>query len=304
MTAHSPYIRTQASIPVLMTAAAAAAFLPIAVSAFLNGPAILLTAAACIASSAVTEFICRGIFARDFSLHDMSSTVTGIILSAILPAGTPLWLAALSSAAAIIAGKQIFGGLGRNLFNPALTGLAFACGTLLVIRPHSAVLATIQQQMPPLFGKLHLPAAVSHVLSNPVFGFGSFGGTLYLVPAALALIALLIAGIIRWEIPFFAASGCLLTAWFASVLHLTTHSYVPAFALSGGFFFVISLMLTDPVTSPLTSGGRMIYGLLSGIVLASVWIITKNGYAAVLALLVCNLLSPLINKAFTSRSFR
>lgn len=305
MTMIPPYMRTRHSISRIMTIAFLSMLPVLALAAAVHGNAVLLRAAICIASTATAEFIFRGIFARDFSLHDMSAAVTGMILALILPAATPLWLAGLSAAFAVIAGKQIFGGLGKNIINPALTGLLLSCGVLFALRPRAALLTLFAPSpIPDFTAKLHLPAGAVHFLETPVLGFGQFGGAVFLIPAVLLLVILLWNRTVKWDIPLSAAAGALAAAYIAVRFSLTTHSHVPAFAVSGGFLFIVSMILSDPVTSPLTAGGRFVYGLVSGAVIAAVWILTKNGYAAVLSVLACNLLTPILDRAFPYRRFR
>ena len=305
MTQIPPYTRTRHSTARIMTTALLSMLPILALAAAAHGNAVLLRAGICIASAAAAEFICRGIFARDFSLHDMSAAVTGMILALILPTGTPIWLSGISSAFAIVVGKQVFGGLGKNVINPALAGLLLSCGVLYAIRPRSALLTPLEPSaVPGFFAKLHLPAKAAHFSEIPVLGFGQFDGALFLAPVILLIIILLWSRTVKWEIPAFAAAGALAAAYISYRFHFTAHSHIPSIAASGGFLFIVSMILSDPVTSPLSAGGRIVYGIISGIVIAAAWILTKNGYAALLSVLACNLLTPLFDRAFPRRRFR
>jgi electron transport complex protein RnfD len=301
----SPYIRTGSSVPILMLTAITACGPVIAAGFLFEGTAVFLRTGVCIGTAMTAELVVRGLFARDLTIHDLSAALTGVVLALMLPQNTPLWLAAVSSAAAILAGKQLFGGLGKNIFNPALIGLGAACVVILFIRSHAALMTPLQPFVPPhLPDGIHIPDRVSRILSHSVLSFGSFGGAAFLIPSALTLLILFFTRTLHWEIPLFAALGAMGILSASFMLQLTAHPYIAAFAASGAFLFVISVVAAEPVSSPLSSGGRIAYGFVCGSIFAAVWLLTKNSYAAVLSLLACNLITPLLDRIFPSRFFR
>ena len=293
-----PYIRTSHTVTYLMTMVIISS-LPILLTAYLlKGNIFLMQTAVCIGSSAAAELIARGIFARDISLHDVSAFVTGMILSLLLPDNTPLWIAAVSSAAAVLAGKQMFGGLGKNIFNPALVGLLCASGIILFLHSFKALQGSIHQNISSYWvnGRL-LSDHFTSACSTTVFSVGSLSGIEFLVPALCMLCILLCTGVIRWELPLFGTIGAVSAAALSSALHLTVHPLALSFFLaSGGCIFLVSAVLTDPVTSPLTAAGRIIYACIAGIFLSTVFLLTKSSYCAALSILAANAFSPALNR--------
>lgn len=225
------------------------------------------------------------------TLPDGSAAVTGLLLALTLPASTPYWMAVLGAVVSIALGKQAFGGLGQNVFNPALVGRVF----LLVSFPQflgnfqgavrgvdtltgATPLASLAQNKP-------VPS-VLQLLAG--FHPGSLGET---VTAALLLggLVLVLFGVIDWRIPVSIFATVALFAWAKGtdpLVHL----------LSGGLVLGAIYMATDWVTSPATSLGRWIYGIAIGVItmVIRLWGTYPEGVS--FAILFVNTLVPLINR--------
>ena len=216
--------------------------------------------------------------------RDLSAGVTGLLLALVIPPTTPLWMTALGSVFAIIVGKEFFGGLGANVFNPALVGRAF----LLMSFP--AALTTWQQPVFPIgsafanqrfvadvvtgatpLGITKVGADISAIgfggywetIRTMFFGFhaGSMGEvSIFLILAAFLF--LLVTKTIDWRTPL-----CMIVAGFiAALCFWQSPSFALYSILAGGFMFGAVFMVTDPVTAPVTGLGTIIFGFGVGII--------------------------------------
>jgi len=245
--------------------------------------------------------------------------VTGFIFPLILPPGLPLWLVAVGVAFGVLVGKEIFGGTGRNLFNPALVGRVFlALGypsamTSAWIEPGSGTWGRLLSAFQ-LGGTDAVSSATPLVLAkggdlvSPFELFigrvlGSAGETS--APAIiLGGIFLIIVGVANWRtvvalLVSFVGAAAILKA----VLPLDV-SPVWFNLISGGFLFGTFFMATDPVSSPLTLSGKWAYGILIGIL--TVLIRTFSGFVEgmMFAILLGNICAPLIDEVVIRHRMR
>ena len=254
------------------------------------------------------------------TITDGSAMVTGILLAFNVPSNLPWWMVIIGALAAIGIGKMSFGGLGKNIFNPALVSRVF----LLVSFPVAmtswpkpspitkTLVDTITGPTPLGYIKEGLGAGKTMAeLSPHLPGYaqqlmGQMGGSLGEV-SALALIIggiyMLWKKIITWEIPVsvlvtvFVFSGIL---WLINPQHYTD----PVFnLLTGGVMLGAVFMATDMVTSPMTRGGQLIFGFGIGLitVLIRVWGAYPEGVS--FAILLMNAVVPLINRGFKPKRF-
>jgi electron transport complex protein RnfD len=263
------------------------------------------------------------------ALRDGSALVTAALLAFALPPLVPAWIPALGAAVAIVLAKQLYGGLGKNLFNPAMVGYVF----LLISFP-----VEMTQWIPPRMGDIdyqhlgiaanldyaftgRLPAALDidtltratpldivkeGLRAQRTFGelrggslFGDFGGRGWEWVANLVAVGglyLLYTGTIRWQIPFALFAGLLLPATGFYLLDPSRYS-APGFHLfSGASKHVAFFIETDPVSAAATDKGRLIYG--AGIGLLIYMIRTWGGYpdGVAFAVLLMNGAVPLIDR--------
>jgi len=254
------------------------------------------------------------------SITDGSALVTGILLAFNVPSNLPSWMVIVGALVAIGIAKMSFGGLGKNIFNPALVARVF----LLVSFPVEMTswpkpgtlplrLADVITGPTPLgYIKEGLGAGKSmtelsqHIPSNMQVLIGQMGGSMGEV-SALALILggiyMLRKKIISWEIPVsvlvtvFVFSGIL---WWIDPQHYTD----PVFnLLTGGLMLGAIFMATDMVTSPMTRGGQLVFGFGIGLLtmLIRVWGAYPEGVS--FAILLMNAVVPLINRGFKPRRF-
>ncbi|MCL2066943.1 MAG: RnfABCDGE type electron transport complex subunit D [Treponema sp.] len=269
---------------------------------------ILVSVTAAIAG----ESLFRVITKQQVRAKDLSAGVTGLLLALIIPPATPLWMTALGAVFAVIAAKEFFGGLGANVFNPALIGRAFllmSFPSALTSWPAPSRFFAVDAATgaTPLglakmgadaagIGRALVEAGLSSsdsywaTMKTLFFGFhgGSMGETsIFLIFAAC--IFLLITKTIDWRAPIsMIISG--------SVLSLLL-GMDPLFSvLSGGFVFGAVFMATDYVTSPVTAKGKVIFGIGAGIVtmLIRKWGTYPEGVTY--AILIMNAAVPFLNK--------
>lgn len=278
-----------------------------AFSVFIYGlSAVWVTGIAILSCMLFEWLIDRLMLRRASTIGDWSAVVTGTLLAFNLPANISPWLIILGSLVAIGVGKMSFGGLGRNLFNPALVGRVFLLISFpvqMTMFPDTAGVDAITGATPLAFVKeaLKTGTPVTEIMPNidlggMLFGFkdGSMGeiGALALLIGGLYL---LIRKVITWRIPVFVLGSM---AVFAAILWLVNpEQYMnPLFHLfAGGAMLGAIYMATDYVTSPMTKAGQVIYAIGIGVItiLIRVWGAYPEGIS--FAILIMNATVPLIN---------
>ncbi|MCK4678748.1 MAG: NADH:ubiquinone reductase (Na(+)-transporting) subunit B [Bacteroidales bacterium] len=228
--------------------------------------------------------------------------VTGMLIPLIVPPDTPLWMVAVATAFAVIIGKEVFGGTGMNILNPALTARAF----LFFAYPQdmSGDKVWIADKADAFSGATPLGDAlvgdpISASVSDMFFGFipGSIGETSTLAILIGAAI-LLFTGIASWRIMLSVFVGGLLMGLIFNAWGMNGYMNVPAYThlIMGGFAFGAVFMATDPVTATQTSRGKYIYGFLIGFLAVLVRVLNPAyPEGMMLAILFMNVFAPLID---------
>jgi electron transport complex protein RnfD len=262
--------------------------------------------AASIAGAAASEWLTARALRVRPTLQDGSAVCTGLLLALTLPPLVPWWTAVLGGAFGIVFGKMIFGGLGFNLFNPALIGRAFMMATFPLPmtagwqspKPWFAAVDAVTTATPlgalrerGLEAALALAGGPDSAWSGLLFGLrpGSIGETSVLL-LAIGGGFLLAKRIIKPWIPLAVFAGVLLTTgWTGLVgLHL----------LSGGLWLGALFMATDYVTSPTTREGQIVFGLLIGALTGVIRMYGGYPEGICYAILIANTLVPALNLAF------
>jgi electron transport complex protein RnfD len=314
----SPHLKGPASTPVIMWTVVASMLPIVLASIYFFGISALLVIAAAVAGALATE----AAFGSRLTLQDGSAVITGMLLGLTLPAGLPLWMAFIGGGVSIALGKRIFGGLGCNIFNPALIGRAFLmaafpvplttwpapatslwklAGDNFALPLMSADTAAMTTAATPLG-----LAKFEHTLT-PVWPLllGTTGGSLGETPALLILACgayLAWRGFLNWRTP---ASIFATVAVLSGAVHVIAPNHPgPLFMLfSGGLVLGAVYMATDMVTSPTTNAGRWIFG--AGIGTLVVVIRSWGGLpeAVMYAILLMNAVVPYINRVTQPRVF-
>lgn len=313
----SPHIRSLDSTPRIMWHVVAS-LVPVVLSAvWFFGVSALLQIVTAVAAALLTERATG----KGGAIADGSATITGLLLGLSLPAGLPLWMTALGAAFAIVFGKQVWGGLGQNVFNPALVGRAFLQGAF-------PVAITTWPSAGGGFSTLHgdlfalpltrpLPDAVTSATPLGLLKFegkgtaltdlvvGSTGGSLG-ETAALVILAggiyLAWRGYLNWRVP---VSVIVTVMALSAILHLVDATKPDALFMvfSGGLMLGAVYMATDMVTSPITNLGNWVFGVGIGILVVVIRVWSGLPEGVMYAILFMNALTPFINRATQPRVF-
>ena len=260
----------------------------------------LLVMLASAASAVITEAIMLKLRGRDVSqCLDGSAVITGLLLALTLPPKYPLWEAALGSAFAIVFGKQFFGGIGQNIFNPALVGRAF----LVAAFPVDTTTWVPTRFMNPDAFTGATPLAIFKFTKTTTpykdLFLGNVAGCMGETSALLIIIGgilLIIKGYVDYRLPL---SYLLSVAVFGGILWvLNPQNYPdPLFhILAGGLMLGAFYMITDMVTSPITPRGRVIYGIIAGFLVVLIRLFAGYPEGVMFSILIANTIRPWIDR--------
>jgi electron transport complex protein RnfD len=313
----SPHIRSLDSTPRIMWHVVASLVPVVLSAAWFFGVSALLQIATAVAAALLTERSTG----KGGAIADGSATITGLLLGLSLPAGFPLWMTALGAAFAIVFGKQVWGGLGQNVFNPALVGRAFLQGAFPVaITTWPAAGGGFFALRGDLFAMpfTHpLPYAVTSATPLGLLKFegkgtaltdlvvGSTGGSLG-ETAALVILAggvyLAWRGYLNWRVP---VSIIVTVMALSAIFHFVDATKPdPLFMLfSGGLMLGAVYMATDMVTSPITNLGKWVFGVGIGILVVVIRVWGGLPEGVMYAILFMNAFTPFINRATQPRVF-
>lgn len=251
----------------------------------------------CVLFEALTELIMK----KKITVADMSAIVTGMLIGMNLSSEAPLYVPMIAAFFAIVVVKQLFGGLGKNIVNPALAATALML--LLTSEITSYTDGSGAELMYPLAS---LKAGV--MPSESVFDLliGNTGGAIGEVSSLLLIVGgiyLMFRRVISWHIPVaFIGSVAVLTYFFPNV-EADGVSFMLAEVFSGALILVAFFMATDYVTSPITDIGKLIYGVCAGILTVVIRYFGIYVEGAYFAVLIMNLLVPYIDRYTMPRRF-
>lgn len=274
------------------------ALLPASVAGVLIfGLRSLLVIGVCVAASVVSELLFNIITKRKQTISDLSCIVTGLILALNLPADVPVWQAVVGSVFAIIVVKCLFGGLGKNVVNPALTARVFMLVAFSSLAQASFPVDATAGATPLVsIAEGNVPELMDLFLGKTG---GAIGETCSLA-LLIGGIYLLIRKVITWQIPVAFIGTVFVFSFFVQDMNAVT---ALASILSGGLFLGAFFMATDYVTSPETPWGKIIYGVIAGVItcLIRFWGVYPEGVS--FAILLVNILNPYINSLTARKLF-
>lgn len=286
----SPHIRSKLTTGSVMFDVILALVPAAVVGVYHYGLSALLVIAASIAAAVLTEYLFDRVTKRPNTVRDGSAIVTGLLLALCLPASVPLYIPILGSVFAILFVKSFFGGLGKNFMNPALAGRCFlliSFGNIMTSYTYDGV-----TQATPLAAM----RAGEYVRLTDIF-FGNASGVIG--SSALALLVggifLLVVKGITFEIP---AACILVFTGFIAIFggQGLDVSVLLAHICGGGILMGAFFMATDPVTSPLTSQGQLLYGAAVGLLAGLFRVYGSSADSVSYAIILSNLLVPFIDK--------
>jgi electron transport complex protein RnfD len=274
------------------------ALLPVlAASIWIFGPRAAIVAATCIFTCVASEYLFQKLMKRPIDAKDWSALITGLLLAFNLPVDIPLWQAVFGSIVAIIFVKQLFGGLGKNFANPAVTArvvmfLAFSTSMTTWRAMPDAVSEATPLMLMQRGEYDSLPGLWDMII-------GTRGGSLGETSAVVILIGgiyLLVRRVISWHTPVaFIGTVFLLTALLgeAPMHHL----------FAGGLFLGAFFMATDYPTTPQMNSGRFIFGVGCGILTVLIRLYGNYPEGVAFSILLMNMVVPYINKLTLRKAF-
>ena len=320
ITSAAPHVHSGDSVQKNMLLVILALLPAFVVSVIAFGWGALITTCISIVACVLTEWcITKYMLKREPSLLDLSAVLTGLLLAMNLPSNLPWWMVVLGSVFAIGIGKMVFGGLGQNVFNPALVGRVF----LLISFPAAMTTWPVAKGFATKYLDAETAATPLSYMKQAVAGHQQFeldswldsflscvpdhitGGSMGEISALALLIGLaymLWKKIITWHIPV-SIIGTVFV--FAGLLHLANPVYADPISviLTGGLMLGAIFMATDYVTSPMTPKGQLIYGVAIGFLTVVIrnWGAYPEGMS--FAILIMNAFTPLINNYVKPKRF-
>jgi len=293
----SPHLAGQESVPKIMWTVVAALMPAVVFGVYNFGYKVLLTIIASITAAVVTEAIINKMRKKELTISDGSAVLTGLLLAMTLPPTFPIMYAALGSVFAIGIGKQIFGGLGYNIFNPALLGRAFLQASFSVKMTTWVAPITIDA----ITTATPLGSFKFEKTLTPWFDLfiGNVGGCIGETSALFIIIGgvfLLIKQYANWRIPVSYLGSVFLIGGLFWVLNPAEYPDPLFHLFSGGLMLGAFFMATDMVTSPITPKGMWIYGCGAGLLLVTIRLFGGLPEGVMYSILIMDGFVPLINR--------
>ncbi len=294
----NPHIRAKTSTSSIMLCVIIALLPATGFGIYNFGLHALLLILVTVATTVLTEFLYEVIFRKKITIGDFSAIVTGLLLALNLPPAAPVWIGIIGGFFAILVVKMLFGGIGQNFMNPALAGRCFLLISFTSIMTNfdcdaytgATPLALLKQ-------------GESVNLMNMLVG--KTGGTIgetSMIAILIGACFLLIIGVIDLRVP-----GSYIVTFILFIGIFGGHGFQPAYIAAhlagGGLMLGAFFMATDYVTRPITTKGQYVYGILLGILTGIFRIYGASAEGVSYAIIIGNLLVPLIERCTMPRAF-
>ena len=304
----SPHFLNDQNIPKIMHTVVMALFPAMAASVYFFGFRALLLILVCVGACLITEYAFQKGRKRPVRVYDGSAIITGVLLALTLPPGFSIFGAILGSVFAIGVGKMLFGGLGFNIFNPALLGRAFLMATYPVLTTTWVEPRTVQKAVDAVTAAtpLALMKFEGKFASVQDLFLGNVAGSLGETSALAILIGglyLRYKGYINWKLPLGYLGSM---AVFSGIFWLIAPTKYPTplfHIFAGGAMLGAWFMVTDMVTSPTTSVGQWIFAIVAGIMAVVIRLFGGLPEGVMYSILFMNAFVPLLNKHTRPRVF-
>ena len=309
--AYQPQVRTDTDTKRIMLDVLIALAPALAAAVIQFGFQPLLVVLVSAGSAVFFEWAYRKLLGKSNSIGDLSAAVTGVLLAFTLPVGIPVWVPVIGSLFAIVVVKQLYGGIGKNFLNPALAGRAFLLASYAVLMGKWLAPSSLA----PYVDGVTMATPLSYMYAGtPLPAYYSIGGMfLGVTPGCigeLSTLALLIGGayllirkVISWRIPVAFIGTVAIVTLLCGHEGYSNGEWMLYNLLSGGLMLGAIFMATDYATSPVTLNGQLLYG--AGCGLLTVLIRYFGGFpeGVSYAILIMNLCSWAIDKAFHRHQF-
>ena len=310
----SPHLHTKTSTKSLMRDVVIALLPAVVVSVLFYGWSAMLVLSTSVASCLLVElFITRFLLKKPSTIADCSALVTGILLALNLPTTTPWWVVFIGAVVAIGVAKMTFGGLGQNIFNPALVGRVFLLISFPTYmtdwtRPQGFIgggLDALSGATPLGLAKEGGVAAIEGLdyMDMLFFNIGGSVGELSAIAILIGFVYLLVRRVIR---PYITLSILATVAVFSGIFWAINPEQFtdPVFnLLTGGLLLGSVFMATDYVTSPMSNVGGIIYGVGIGMITMLIRYFGAYPEGVSFAILIMNCFVPLINKVCHTKKY-
>ncbi len=296
----SPHIKSPVTTQKIMLCVIIALLPALAASIWIFGLRALVMTVVCCASCVIFEWAVRKIMKRSSTIGDLSAVVTGMLLAFNLPVTLPFYMAVIGCFVAIVVVKQFFGGLGQNFANPAITARIVL---MLSFTSYMTSWAEPFYYRQPELVTTSTPLAGESAASLSDLFFGTVGGCI----GETCALALLIGGIFLVVIKVISPVTplCFIGTVFVLSLISTGGSIEGAVAaiLSGGLMLGAIFMATDYATTPITTKGKIIFGIGCGLVTMLIRCFGTMPEGVSYSILIMNILTPLIDRFTVPKPF-
>ena len=293
----NPHIRSKATTSGIMMAVIIALLPATGYGIYNFGIRALWVVLVTVASTVLTEFL-FGLYKKKNTIYDLSAVVTGLLLALNLPVNIPLWMAALGGVFAILIVKMLFGGLGQNFMNPALAARCF-----LVISFPAQMTDFACDAYTGATPLALLKAGESVNVHDMIMGNipGTIGET-SMIAILIGACFLILLGIIDLKVP-----GSYIVSFVIFVVLFGGRGFEPAYISAhlagGGLMLGVFFMATDYVTRPITAKGQILFGIFLGVMTGIFRIFGPGAEGVSFAIILGNLLVPLIEKVTKPAAF-
>jgi RnfABCDGE-type electron transport complex D subunit len=293
----SPHLRGAISVERMMLAFIIALAPASLMGIYLFGVRALITILIAVATAVSVETIIEWFTHRTLTYRDYHAALTGLLFALICPPSVPWWIPVIGAGVAVILGKMVFGGLGTYPFNPVLVSwvvvkLSWGERMSLFLSPH-----TTEQVLTPLMAIKEDPALfysyelVELFLGNQAGGIGATCGAALLAGGVF----LLILGLIRWHIPVSFLLGITICAVILRAINPDLYPPVAFHLITGGVLITAIFLAPEPVTSPVTPRGMLLFGFLAGVLTMIIRLWGADPDGSFYGVLVMNAATPLFN---------
>lgn len=305
----SPHLRGKDSIPRIMWTVVLSLLPAVAAGIYFFGSRALLQVLISAAAAVATEALIQKLIHKKVTVSDGSAVVTGMLLAMVIPQAVPLWMPVVGSFCSIAIAKSAFGGLGYNIFNPALVGRAILLASFPIAMTTWKFPAGINA-LAATTGATALAAVKGgHIDWLPSIWdlfIGREGGSLGETSALALLIGaaiLLIRGYITWHVPVSYIGTVAVFVGLSQLFGDQNFAIIPVHILSGGLILGAFFMATDMVTSPLTKKGGLIFGIGAGLITCVIRLWGGYPEGVCYSILLMNAVTPLIDRYIKPRRF-
>ena len=291
----APHLHSGDTTQKIMLDVVIAMFPAAAVSVVLFGLKALWIIATCVITAVLAEYLFNLACGKKSTIHDLSAVVTGLLLALNLSTRVPLWQCALGSIFAIVIVKGVFGGIGKNIVNPAIAARVLMLLTFTTVgggaNPTLQGESVLVSSATPLVG---LNEGTQSATLSQLF-LGTHGGTIG-ETCALALILGFIYLVVRKVIKWYVPAAYVATTFLCYIVFTGNFTLALSHVLAGGLLLGAIFMATDYVTTPVTNKGRVVFCIGCGILTFVIRQFGDYPEGVSISILVMNLLVPFIEK--------